>query len=159
MGQTGYKLYDLQAKHFIHSCDVISSERDCHDFNRTVSSTSDHIQVDCDDEIDPDFDRHAVEKEANHEVEKNALPVGATYEQNFMREVANLQGARLRTHHANLAEHIDEENANCFNTDIITEEIEYHSQQRSMIHRMEAMLKNGKKPMMPNMHHQSKQDM
>ena len=123
-GTKGYKLYDLQAKQFIRSRDVIFSERDFHDFDRTVSSKSDYIQVDFDDEIDPEFDRDTVDKAANLEVEKNVLPVGATYEQNFMREVANLQGARLRTHHAKLADQIDEENANCFNADIIADEIE-----------------------------------
>ena len=122
IGTKGYKLYDLQAKHFIRSRDVIFSERDFHDFDTTVSSKCDHICIEFDDEINPDIDGN-VKEEVNHEVNHNFLPVGATYEENFMREVANLQGARTRST-AKLAEQVNEENENRFSADIIADEID-----------------------------------
>eukprot|EP00795_Rhopilema_esculentum_P006981 gene6981-biopygen8411 len=100
------------------SCDVIFSERDFHDFDTTVSSKSDHICIEFDDEMNPDVDGNVIE-EVNH----NILPVGATYEKKFMREVANLQGERTCSS-AKLAEQVNEENENCFSADIIADEID-----------------------------------
>ena len=98
------------------------SERDFHDFDTTVSSKSDNICIEFDDEINPDIDGNVLE-EVNHEVNHNFLPVGATYEGNFMREVANLQGARTRSS-AKLAEQVNEENENGFSADIKADKID-----------------------------------
>eukprot|EP00795_Rhopilema_esculentum_P006979 gene6979-biopygen8409 len=102
----------------IISGDVIFSERDFHDFDTTVSSKSDHICIEFDDEMNPDVDGNVIE-EVNH----NILPVGATFEKKFMREVANLQGERTCSS-AKLAEQVNEENENCFSADIIADEID-----------------------------------
>eukprot|EP00795_Rhopilema_esculentum_P001613 gene1613-16072_t len=88
----------------------LGMQRDFHDFDTTVLSKSDHICIEFDDEISPDVDGNVIE-EVNHEVNHNILPVGATYEENFMREVANLQGARTHSS-AKLAEKVNEENEN-----------------------------------------------
>eukprot|EP00795_Rhopilema_esculentum_P003834 gene3834-biopygen1945 len=104
------------------SRDVIFSERDFHDFDTTASSKSDHTCIEFDDEINPEVDGNVIE-EVNHEVNHNMLPVGATYEENFMREIAKLQCARTRSS-AKLAEQVNEENENCLSADIIADEID-----------------------------------
>ena len=86
------QLYDLATKRFFPSRDAIFSERDFHDFRKDTSSKFEYIFFDFDEKVDPDIDRNEVNEEKNHEIEENFLPVGAAYEENFMRQVAHLQG-------------------------------------------------------------------
>ena len=48
-----------------------------------------NTSLDFDEKIDPEFDGNEVNKEENHEIEENVLPVGEKYEENFMRQVEN----------------------------------------------------------------------
>ena len=121
-GSKGYKLYNPETKKMIRSRDVIFLENSFQNalfinrknpkelLSNTESSDSSVIHLEgtkeaTDNEIEQDIDGHAFDNPANQEV-------GATYEENFMREVANLPDARRRRPPARLGEEVNEENSN-----------------------------------------------
>ena len=105
-GNKGCKLYDLEKKSFVRSRDIILQERTFHDFE-----SKENLEVYDEDEVNPessvvgaiiDPNDHAKEG-ANDDVEVdvpvpelNNHPMGETYEDNFMREVQNLNLQRER---------------------------------------------------------------
>eukprot|EP00794_Sanderia_malayensis_P008562 gene8562-9478_t len=87
----------LDVLHFLQQKreSMIKFERDFHHFNDDALSKSDYILFDFADKVDQECNENALNDTENPEVEDNILPVGATYEENFMREVANLQGLKV----------------------------------------------------------------
>ena len=121
-GSQGYKLYNPETKKMIRSRDVIFLENAFQNalfinrknpkelVNNKKSSDSSVIHLEgtkeaTDNEIEQDIDGHVFDNPANQEV-------GAAYEENFMREVANLPDARRRKPPARLGEEVNEENSN-----------------------------------------------
>ena len=88
----GYKLYDPVCRKFVRSRDVIFVERKFHDFGEGNSVEVDiqNIPVE-DDRVDHDEPEQPV-----REPENRNQPVGATYEENFIRETQNLDAKRQR---------------------------------------------------------------
>ena len=115
-GTKGFKLYDLTKGTFIRSRDVIFEERTFHEFKREKSSEQnselfhppkENYRVDPpinQDEIQADDENVNVEDNGPQPILENNIPppendnnrVGATYEDNFMREVENIDQRRQR---------------------------------------------------------------
>ena len=103
-GTKGYKLYDLEKKSFVRSRHIIFQERTFHNFKSKES-----LEFYDEDEVSPESSvvgaiidpNDRAEEVGNDDVEvdvpvPNNHPVGATYEDNFMREVQNLNPQRER---------------------------------------------------------------
>ena len=116
-GTKGFKLYDLTKKAFIQSRDVIFEERTFHEFEQPESSEQNseffyQPKENCpadplinQDEIQADDENvHVEDNNPQSILENNNVPqpennnnrVGATYEDNFMREVENMDQRRQR---------------------------------------------------------------
>ena len=111
-GTKGYKLYDLEKKSFVRSRNIIFQERRFHNFKSkenvefynlensvigAIIKPNDHAEVNDGDDVEVD-----IPVLYNH-------PVGANYEDNFMREVENLNPQRVRRP----PQRYDEELYNC----------------------------------------------
>ena len=111
-GTKGYKLYDLSTNRFIRSRDVIFAENEFHDFESAHSKKLDLqflYPVDDNSQISPaEEDQPIVDNQQ----------VGATYEDNFMRDVANLPPQRQRKPPSRLIE------ADVYIADAITADID-----------------------------------
>ena len=118
-GTKGYKLYDVKTRRFIRSRDVIFAENEFHDFDNGQSLKLDlHFFYPVYDvPIVPDViaeEDQIVEEDqqnidqAEPEIHEPAVPdnqpVGATYEDHFMREVENLPPRRQRKPPVRLAD-------------------------------------------------------
>ena len=113
-GTKGFKLYDLTKKTFIRSRDVIFEERSFHKFKCEQSSESNsevYYPAKEDSQVNPPIVQAQIQAgDENVNVEENPQPilennvplqennnrVGARYEDNFMREVENLNQPRQR---------------------------------------------------------------
>jgi hypothetical protein len=111
-GTKGFKLYDLTKKTFIRSRDVIFEERSFHKFKCEQSSESNsevYYPAKEDSQVNPPIVQAQIQAgDENVNVEENPQPilennvplqennnrVGARYEDNFMREVENLNQPR-----------------------------------------------------------------
>ena len=107
----GYKLYDLEAKKFVRSRDVVFHENKFHDFEAVTEELI--IREDVPEEkVNVDHEQHNDAADDDHEQrhedqvrlpdiedEENTPAVGASipsYEENFMKQVQNLNAKRQR---------------------------------------------------------------
>ena len=99
-GTKGFKLYDPSAKVFIRSRDVVFDEGKFHEFDGEQSSKPNSEQFQFDpftvNSDDVDDQQDAVENNIPDPAQQHNQPVGATYEENFMRNVENLDPQRQR---------------------------------------------------------------
>ena len=100
LGTKGYKLYDLSSKRFIRSRNVLFYEQKFHDFEFNDEKVVFREIYESDlDNIEQPISSVEVEPTVSHNVpqqEMNVQPVGATYEETFMRQVDNLSSKRHR---------------------------------------------------------------
>ena len=131
-GTKGYKLYNLSTSRFIRSRDVVFTEEKFHNFDDGYSLKSDsHFYYPVDDgsevgqdvqvvapdeENDGNTDDEQMEPDNDVEPIRHNQPVGATYEENFIREVEDLGPQRQRRRPARF----DEE---CYAADDLTADI------------------------------------
>ncbi len=103
-GTKGYKLYDLEKKSFVRSRDIIFQERTFHNFKSKENQEfyhKDDLEGSVVGAIINPNDRGEEVVNDDDDVEVNVpvpynRPVGATYEDNFMREVENINQQRER---------------------------------------------------------------
>ena len=107
-GTKGYKLYDPSTRKFIRSRDIVFVEGKFHDFKDGYSGKTctdfyipvgdDIPQVEIQDvpAVVIEGDHNESVDEENEREEVHVQPVGATYEENFMRETGNLGDKRQR---------------------------------------------------------------
>ena len=99
----GYKLLDPATHKFIRSRDVVFVEGKFHDFGEEHSTqtrtypTKDDVKVNVQDVPDEnERENHGEPEQPVPEPENHNQRVGATYEENFIREVQNLDAKRQR---------------------------------------------------------------
>jgi hypothetical protein len=103
-GTKGYKLYDLEKKSFVRSRDIVFQERTFHDFK--LKENSEFYHEDNRNPESSEIDAIIDPNDHNEEIVNDGVeivppvqcnrPVGATFEDNFMREVENLNPQRQR---------------------------------------------------------------
>ena len=88
----GYKLYDLSSKRFVRSRNIIFYENNFHSFEQGNLRCDKNVVFHDFDENDEPIDTalEPVALENIPEPAENFQPVGATYEETFMRQVQNL---------------------------------------------------------------------
>ena len=98
----GYKLYDIESKTFVRSKDVVFYENKFHDFETVTKELI--IREDISEEkLNDNHEGNHDAEDQNHvpelpeiESEENLPPVGASYEETFMKQVQNLGIKRQR---------------------------------------------------------------
>ena len=114
-GTKGFKLYDMSKKSFIRSRDVIFDETKFHNFTSEQSINQEsNVEYLVNESVELPYvvqsnneNDNVVQNEIPEPVPENRnQPVGGTYEENFMREVNNLNPRRERRPHVRYDEEV-----------------------------------------------------
>ena len=122
-GTKGYKLYDPSTKRFMRSRDVIFAEQQFYNFAKDTSTDFFYpVPEEIPDAVrDKETRDTAADPDNYQEHADDRLPVGATYEENFMNKVRNLDHRRPTRLPSRL---IEEDSESCYIADVLTAEID-----------------------------------